>query len=94
MTQDEVDRLIGEAFTMGAGGMYRWKSRYLDDRHSASVEFVKGRVVEVWLDGQRISPPEPPNGVWKELLAAQAEADAACCEGLFIVPLDPCCAPR
>jgi hypothetical protein len=92
MTHDEVDRLIDEALTISSGGMYRWTNGYMDDRHSVSVEFFSGRVVEVWLDGQRISPPEPRDEVWKELLAAQAEA--ACCESLLAAPLNPCSAPR
>jgi hypothetical protein len=66
MLQHEVDELIGEAaiFDRG-GGVYRWTNFYSDGRHSAAVEFVEGRVAEVWLDDRLISPPAPPPNLWK-----------------------------
>jgi hypothetical protein len=75
MFQEEVDSLIGEALRFGKGGMYRWTNGYADDRHSADVKFVRGRVVEVWMDGKLISPPESPDDVWADQIAKQLEKD-------------------
>jgi hypothetical protein len=75
MSQEEVDSLIGGASTFSHGGLYRCTNGYADDRHLAEVEFVRGRVVEVWMDGKLISPPEPPDDVWADKIAEQLEKD-------------------